>query len=253
MGRVITMSFPRQRGANPADARSLFYSQYGSSWTLTGSLLASTLLYMGLYLLVAAISAVVSLATGLDQVLAGVGSLLLLPYIVLIFLLGAAMARSVGHVGRELALGALMMVIIGPLVGLLVGYGLAVAPAAVGSALLAVGGSLVVTAAIAVISPWDLSRLGGLAFVALIGLIVTQGLALFLAPVMGLVASPTWAFIGILVFELYLVVDLSRIRRAMPYGPNDGLAAYLGLNLAMDVINLFMYFLQLFLGGARRR
>ncbi len=247
------MSYQRRGSTNPGQARSVYWSQNGSAWSLTGGLLASTLVYMGLYLLVAAIGAVVSLASGLDNLLAGAGTIMLLPYLAVVFLMGALMARSVGHLGRELTLGVIMMLVMSPLIGLLVGYGLAVAPSAVLSALLAVGGSLVVTAVIAAVSPWDLSRLGGLAMVGLLGLIITQVLALFLAPAMGLVTSPIWAFIGILVFELYLVVDLSRIRNAMPYGPNDALAAYIGLGLAMDVINLFMYFLDLFLGGAARR
>ena len=68
----------------------------------------------------------------------------------------------------------------------------------------------------------------------------------------GLMPSPLWSMIGIGVFELYLVVDLSRMRQAMAYGPNDGLADYLGLNLALDVVNLFMYFLMLFVGQSRR-
>lgn len=68
----------------------------------------------------------------------------------------------------------------------------------------------------------------------------------------GLMLSPLWSMIGIGVFELYLVVDLSRMRQAMPYGPNDGFADYLGLNLALDVVNLFMYFLMLFVGQSRR-
>ncbi len=247
------MSYPRQRVSNPAQARALYFAQNGSTWSLTGNLLASTLVYMGLYLAIAVAGAFVSLVTGVDQVVANSGTIVILPLFGIIFLVSMLMARSVGRVGRELALGAVMMLAISPILSIMVASGLATDPNAVFSALLAVGGSLVVTAVIAAVSPWDLSRLGGLAMVGLIGLIVTQMLALFLAPAMGLVMSPVWSFIGILVFELYLVVDMSRIRQSMPYGPNDSLAAYIGLGLALDVINLFMYFLMLFMGGARRR
>jgi FtsH-binding integral membrane protein len=239
--------------SNPAQARALYFAQNGSTWSLTGNLLASTLVYMGLYLAIAVAGAFVSLVTGVDQVVANSGTIVILPLFGIIFLVSMLMARSVGRVGRELALGAVMMLAISPILSIMVASGLATDPNAVFSALLAVGGSLVVTAVIAAVSPWDLSRLGGLAMVGLIGLIVTQMLALFLAPAMGLVMSPVWSFIGILVFELYLVVDMSRIRQSMPYGPNDSLAAYIGLGLALDVINLFMYFLMLFMGGARRR
>lgn len=243
-----------RRGNGTHDAaRAAFYSQNGSTWSLTGSLLGSTLLYMGLFLLVAVVSGTVALASGFDRFLAGVGNILLLPYLLLVVLLSAGLARAVGNTKRELVLGGLMMVIVGPFLGMAVAYGLATNPPAVISAAAAVGGSLVVTAVIALVSPWDLSKLSGLAMVGLFGLIITQVLAMFLAPAMGLVMSPIWSFIGILVFELYLVVDLSRLKNAMPYGPNDSLAAYLGLGLALDVINLFMYFLMLFTGGARRR
>ncbi len=247
------MSYPRQRVSNPAQARAMYFAQNGSTWSLTGNLLASTLVYMALYLAIAVAGAFVSLVTGVDRVVANSGTIVILPMFGIIFLVSMLMARSVGRVGRELALGAVMMLVISPILSIMVASGLATDPNAVFSALLAVAGSLVVTAVIAAVSPWDLSRLGGLAMVGLMGLIVTQVLALFLAPAMGLVMSPVWSFIGILVFELYLVVDISRIRQSMPYGPNDSLAAYIGLGLALDVINLFMYFLMLFMGGARRR
>ncbi|MGC8489488.1 MAG: Bax inhibitor-1/YccA family protein [Clostridia bacterium] len=247
------MSYPRQRVSNPAQARAVYFAQNGSAWSLTGNLLASTLVYMGLYLAIAVAGAYLSAITGVDEVVAGAGSIVVIPLLGLVFLVSFLLNRAVGHVGRELLLGGVMMLIMSPILSLIVGSGLATDPHAVVSAVLAVGGSLVVTAAIAAVSPWDLSRLGGLAMVGLLGLIVTQVLALFLAPAMGLVMSPVWSFIGILVFELYLVVDLSRIRQAMPYGPNDALAAYIGLGLALDVVNLFIYFLSLFLGGVGRR
>jgi FtsH-binding integral membrane protein len=252
-GKVPFMAVFRSRGSGYASARAAYWQTHGESWSLTGSLLASTLAYLGLFLAIAAASGTAALLTGLDTVIARAGSLILLPYFAAIILLSAGLARAVGHIRREVVLGAVMMAVMGPLLSLLVAYGLSVSPAAVVSAAVAVGGSLVVTAAIAYISPWDLSRLSGLALVALLGLIVTQVLALFLAPVMGLVVSPVWFFIGILVFELYLVVDLSRLRAAAPYGPNDALAVFLALGLAMDIINLFMYFVELFVGGAAAR
>jgi FtsH-binding integral membrane protein len=247
------MAVFRSRGSSHSQARSLYWQTHGDTWSLTGSLLGSTLLYLALFLAIAAASAFGALVSGVDTYILRAGSIVLLPYLALVFLLSAALTRAVGNIRREVLLGAVMMVVVGPFLGMLVYEGLAVSPAAVGSAALAVGGSLVITAAIAYLSPWDLSRLSGLAMVGLVALIVTQGLALFLTPMMGLVTSPVWFFIGILVFELYLVVDLSRMKMAIPYGPNDSLAVFLALGLALDIINLFMYFLELFLGGAARR
>jgi len=243
----------RSRSVDPTQARGYYFAQYGSAWSLTGSLLGSTLLYMGLYLLVAATGAFVTLVSGFDNVMATSGSVAWLPMILLVFLLSAALNRAMGNVRRELLLGGLMMLVVSPFLGLALAYGLTVSPAAVSSALLSVGASLIVTAAIAYVSPWDLSKLQGLAFVGLLALIITQVLAMFIGSAMGLVTSPLWALIGIFVFELYMVVDMSRMRKAMAYGPNDGLAAYLGLGLALDVVNLFMYFLMLFMGGAAGR
>jgi FtsH-binding integral membrane protein len=252
---VRPMSVYGSRSSGYAGIERAYWQAHGDAWSLTGNLLGSTLAYLGMFLAIAAASGFAALVSGVDVVVERAGSLVILPYVAVIFLLSALLARSVGNIRREFWLGALMMVVVGPFLGLMVAYGLSVSPTAVLSAAIAVGGSLVVTAAIAYISPWDLSRLWGLALVGLLGLVVTQVLALFLAPVMGVVLSPVWFFIGILVFELYLVVDLSRLKVAYPYGPNDALAVFLALGLAMDIINLFMYFLQLFVGGAvaRRR
>jgi|BEDMetMinimDraft_2_1075160.scaffolds.fasta_scaffold13954_2 FtsH-binding integral membrane protein len=230
----------------PYDART------GQPWSLTGSLLASTVLYFGLYLAVAAAGAAASLALGVDAWIAESGGFVFLPMLLAVFGLGVLINRSVGQVGRQILLGALLLLVLSPFLGLAVAVAAATHPAALASAALAVGGSVVVTAAIAWISPWDLSRLGGLALVALVGLVVMQLLGWFLAPVLGLVTSPVWYFIGTLVFALYLVVDLSRLKVAMAYGPNEALAAFLGLALALDVINLFLYLLAFFGGGSRR-
>ena len=242
----------RSRTPSPAQIRNAYFGRHGSTWSLTGSLMGSTLLYMGLYLLVAAGGVVAANASGLTRVVAGSGIVALLPFFVLLFVVSSAMSRAIGHVTQELALGAIMMLVVSPFLGMALAYGLAASPAAVLSASVAAGGSVVVTAAIAFVSPWDLTKLSGLALVGLVGLLITELLAMVLGAATGLVLSPLWSMIGIAVFELYLVVDFSRMRQAMAYGPNDGLAAYLGLNLALDVVNLFLYFLMLFVGGSRR-
>ena len=242
----------KSRAPSPAQLRNAYFGRYGSTWSLTGSLMSSTLLYMGLYLLVAAGGAVAANASGLTRVVSTAGLWGLLPFLVLLFAVSGAMSRAIGNVAKELLLGALMMLVVSPFLGMALAYGLAASPAAVLSAGVAAAGSVVVTAAIAFVSPWDLSKLSGLAFVGLVGLLITELLAMFVGAATGLVLSPIWSMIGIAVFELYLVVDFSRMRQAMAYGPNDGLAAYLGLNLALDVVNLFMYFLMLFVGGSRR-
>ena len=209
-------------------------------------------MYMGLYLLVATGGAVVANGSGLTRLVSSSGLWGLLPFLLILFAVSSAMSRAIGHVKKELLLGALVMLAMSPFLGMALAYGLAASPAAVLSAAVAAGGSVVVTAAIAFVSPWDLSKLSGLAFVGLAGLIITELLARFLGAATGLVLSPIWSMIGIAVFELYLVVDFSRMRQAMAYGPNDGLAAYLGLNLALDVVNLFLCFLMLFVGGSRK-
>ncbi|MCL8209411.1 MAG: Bax inhibitor-1 family protein [Actinomycetia bacterium] len=230
----------------PYDART------GRPWSLTGSLLASTVLYFGLYLAVAAAGAAASLALGVDAWIAQTGGVLVLPLLLAVVGLSVLLNRAAGQVGRQILLGALILLVLSPFLGLAVAAAAVNHPAALASAALAVGGSVVVTAAIAWISPWDLTRLGGLALVAVVGLVVTQLLGWFLAPVLGLVTSPVWYFLGTLVFALYLVVDLSRLKVAMAYGPDDALAAFLGLALALDVINLFLYLLAFFGGGNRR-
>lgn len=233
-----------KRKLSRAAQQSAAYAATGATWTLTGPLLGGALLSMAGYLLVAGLSAIGALASGFDQTIGRAGPSILIPFVAAVVLVSSLMTRSLGHAAQEYFWGAVLMILMGPFVGMAVGYALHVDPAAVTSAGLAVGVSLGITALIAYLSPWDLTRLSGLAGMGLLGLLVTETAALFLAPVLGVVLSPWWSFAGIAVFELYLVVDFSRIRTALRYGPRTGLAAYLGLNLALDVINLFLFFLQ---------
>ncbi len=229
------------------------YSTTGTPWHATRSILGGALLSMTGYLLIAAIGAVLAITSGLAYQLAQSGYAIIIPFLILALLITFAMNRSIGHLGQEFFWGALLMLLLSPFLALAVLYAESVNPGALTSAGFSVAGSLIITTIIAYVSPWDLSKLSGLAFVGLAGLIITEIIAMFSGAALGLVTSPLWSFLGIAVFELYLVVDFSRIRRTLPYGPRKGLAAYLGMNLALDVINLFIFFLQLFTGQSRIR
>lgn len=223
----------------------------GGKWSLTGNLMGSTMLYLVGYLFLTALSGIIVIFTGvLNLASSDVMPLMLVPLFASMFLIYRM--RKARSLRGELFMGALVMVLMGPWVAIMVALvGASSGFAVVWSAVSAVAISVVATSLIVYVSPWDLSKLSGLAFVALIALIASEFINLVLAWTMGVHFLQLWYFIGAAVFELYLVVDISRVRRQAVYGPNDGLAAWLALDLALDIINLFFYMLMLFSGRGK--
>ena len=93
----------------------------------------------------------------------------------------------------------------------------------------------------------DLSRMGSLLFMALIGLIIASLVNIFLhSDTMGWIIS----FVGILIFVGLTAWDTQKIKqRAQMAGDNDSVSrlATLGaLSLYLDFINLFLYLLRFF-------
>ena len=93
----------------------------------------------------------------------------------------------------------------------------------------------------------DLSRMGSLLFMALIGLIIASLVNIFLhSDTMGWIIS----FVGILIFVGLTAWDTQQIKQmAQMAGDNDSVSrlATLGaLSLYLDFINLFLYLLRFF-------
>ena len=90
----------------------------------------------------------------------------------------------------------------------------------------------------------DLSRLGGLLFMALIGIIIATVVNIFLKS-SGL--DFFLCILGVLVFVGLTAYDAQKIRRWAENGITGGSIAVLGaLTLYLDFINLFLYILRLF-------
>lgn len=89
----------------------------------------------------------------------------------------------------------------------------------------------------------DLSFLYRFAFFALLGLIVFGIVTLFVSMPGG---SMIYAFLGLAVFGLFVVLDFNRLRRA---GQQEVIPLAAGIFLT--VFNVFLFFLQIFGGGSR--
>jgi FtsH-binding integral membrane protein len=97
----------------------------------------------------------------------------------------------------------------------------------------------------AFVSRRDFSAWGSFFFVGLIVLVVASLLNIFLHSD---TVQTVIAAVGVLVFSGLLVFDTWRIRNQ--YAPDQYIPA--ALNLYLDVLNLFLFILQLFGGGRRR-
>ena len=89
----------------------------------------------------------------------------------------------------------------------------------------------------------DLSFLYRFAFFALLGLIVFGIVTLFVSMPGG---SMIYAFFGLAIFGLFVVLDFNRLRRA---GQQEVIPLAAGIFLT--VFNVFLFFLQIFGGGNR--
>lgn len=98
----------------------------------------------------------------------------------------------------------------------------------------------------------DISRLGTHLFAALIGLLVASLVNLFLQSAM---ISYIFSYIGVLIFAGLSMWDANRMRDMyLKYGDqvsSTGLAVTGALQLYLDFVNLFLYFVQIFGGSSR--
>lgn len=150
--------------------------------------------------------------------------------------LNAANARG----NTTLALGLLFAfgLLIGISVSATVNYYAATDPTAVrqafGATALFVGG----LGAVGYATRRDLSFLYRIAFWALVVLIVA-GIVLIFARMEALYT--VWSIAGLAIFGLYTVLDFNRLRRA-----GNEQAIPLAASIFLDVLNIFLFFLQLF-------
>jgi modulator of FtsH protease len=153
-------------------------------------------------------------------------------------LIGLNVANARGNTGLAFALLLLFGLLIGCSVATTVNYYAETDPQAVrqafGATALAVAG--LGSAGYAIRR--DLSFLYRIAFVLLLGLLVA-GVVLIFVRIPA--AYTVYSIVGLLVFGLYTVIDFNRLRRA---GREQAIPLAAGIFL--DVLNIFLFFLQLF-------
>ena len=96
----------------------------------------------------------------------------------------------------------------------------------------------------------DLTKLGGILFMALIGLIIASVVNFFVqSNTLDLIVS----YVGVLIFVGLTAWDAQQIKRMLAMAPDAGegaqkIALLGALNLYLDFINLFLYLLRIFSG-----
>ncbi|WP_308556067.1 Bax inhibitor-1/YccA family protein [uncultured Lactobacillus sp.] len=100
----------------------------------------------------------------------------------------------------------------------------------------------------------DLSNIGSYAFAALIGLVVASLVNMFLRNPM---VTYIFSYIGVIIFTGLTAWDAQRMKRIYSQYASQtselGLATAGALQLYLDFVNIFMYFLQIFGMGDNRR
>jgi uncharacterized protein len=166
---------------------------------------------------------------------------LLLVEIILVIVLSAAVMRL--PVGVALT----VFVIYAALNGVtLSGIFLAYTKASLASTFFITAGTFAIMAIYGYTTKRDLTRLGNLAFMALIGLILASLVNLFLH-----LALIYWitTFVGVLIFVALIAYDTQKLKRlgSSAGGDTASRLAILGaLSLYLDFINLFLFLLRIF-------
>lgn len=162
-------------------------------------------------------------------------------------------SNSVNKENRSLATTTLMFIIFSALNGLtLSSIFVLFAPAAIVKTFAGTFGTFGVMAAYGYFTSRDLTKIGGLLFMALIGVIIASVVNMFLhSSGLDLVVS----IIGVLVFVGLTAWDSQQIKMSLAMAPDLGetsqkLAVTGALSLYLDFVNLFLYLLRFF-GGSR--
>ena len=160
---------------------------------------------------------------------------------------------SVYKENRSLTATTLMFIIFAALNGVtLSSIFVLFAPAAIIKTFAVTAGTFGVMAAYGYFTSRDLTKIGGLLFMALIGVIIASVVNMFLhSSGLDLVVS----IIGVLVFVGLTAWDSQQIKMSLAMAPDLGetsqkLAVTGALSLYLDFINLFLYLLRFF-GGNR--
>ncbi len=153
-------------------------------------------------------------------------------------LFGLQFANARGNTGLALVLLFAFGLLIGVSVSMTVNYYAAVDPTAVRQAFAATTLFVGVLGAGGFAVRRDLSFLYRFAFFGLLALLLA-GVVLIFVHISA--AYTVWSFVGLAVFGLYTVADFNRLRHA---GTDQAIP--LAASIFLDVLNVFLFFLQIF-------
>jgi FtsH-binding integral membrane protein len=221
MGTDPSLAFGREATAQQTDTRAVFGQTMG--------LVAFTL---GFFALGAYIGRDLSGTAGIVLMLCGI-----------VPLIGLNVAVKRGRqslaIGLLFAFGLLFGLGLGPVIN----YYASSDPGVVWQAGIATAGSVALLGSIGYATSRDLSGLYRYAFWALIALIVF-GLVLFFVNIPA--ENVIYSVLGLIVFSFLTVLDFNRLKRS-----GIELAPMLAASIFLDVVNIFLFFLQIFGGGSR--
>jgi modulator of FtsH protease len=221
MGTDPSLAFGREATAQQTDTRAVFGQTMG--------LVAFTL---GFFALGAYIGRDLSGTTGIILMLVG-----FVPLIALNF--------AVRRGNQSLAIGLLFAfgLLFGLGLGPVINYYASSDPGVVWQAGIATGGFVALLGSFGYATSRDLSGLYRFAFWALIALIVF-GFVLFFVNIPS--ENIIYSVLGLGVFGLLTVLDFNRLKRS-----GIEMAPLLAASIFLDVVNIFLFFLQIFGGGSR--
>lgn len=220
MGTDPSLAFGREATAQETDTRAVFGQTMG--------LVAFTL---GFFALGAYIGRDLSGGTGIILMLVGIVPLIALNFAV-------RRGNQSLAIGLLFAFGLLFGLGLGPVIN----YYASSDPGVVWQAGLATGGFVALLGSFGYATSRDLSALGRIGFWALIALIVF-GFVLFFVNIPG--ENVIYSVLGLAVFGLLTVFDFNRLKRS-----GIEMAPLLAASIFLDVVNIFLFFLQIF-GGSR--
>jgi len=230
---------PSQLGVRPAPAlvNQLLAGAFG--WMFAGLLLSAGVAYL----------------VGISDNLRNLTLDLFLPIVIGEFVLALGIQALIGRMAATLALALFFAysAMTGLTVGVIVWAYLQTEGGAgvVGSAFLSASAMFGAAAVYGRVTGRDLTRMGGILFMAVIGLVVASVVNLFLqsGPLGWLIS-----IIGVVVFTALTAYDVQRITRgdyAAWTGSVEKASVVAALHLYLNFINLFLFMLRL-LGGNRR-
>jgi len=219
---------PSQLGVRPAPAlvQQLLIGAFG--WMFAGLLLTAGVAYL------------VTTSTGLMATVESIW----LPLLIGQFILAMAIQGAINKVSPTVSLGlffvyaASMGLTIGVIVSLYTG-------ASVVSAFVSASGMFGAAALYGAVTKRDLSSLGGIAFIGVIGIVIASVVNIFLASsAIGWVIS----LIGVALFTALTAWDVQKITRgdyAAFAGSQERASIIAALHLYLDFINIFLFMLRL--------